>query len=98
MRQWHADGTATITLDLSREDAELVMAAVEHVQAGLPEVKGRSMFASAADAVVQMARDALAGNTGAGAAGEQYQVVVPNRRFGTAVREANCACTWMSRH
>ncbi|MCZ6890696.1 MAG: DUF222 domain-containing protein [Gammaproteobacteria bacterium] len=76
-RYFRDDGTATLTVELPREDANLVLQALEFVGAALPDIEGRSMFAVAADALVQMSRDALGGRTGGGgSAGDQYQVIV----------------------
>ena len=75
-RSFREDGSGCICVELPREDVELVMQALDRVAGELPQVEGRSLFATAADALVQMARDALAGGAGAGSAADQFQVVV----------------------
>jgi hypothetical protein len=76
IRHFREDGSATITIELPRGDAEFLLKALEHVAAGLPDDPGRSLFAKGADALMQMARDALAGRVDEGPASENYQVVV----------------------
>jgi hypothetical protein len=75
-RSFREDGSGTLTVELPREDLELVMKALEFVAASLPDDPSRSMFAKGADALLQMARDALAGGESRGSAPENYQVVV----------------------
>ena len=75
-RSFRDDGSGSISVELPREDVELVMQALEHVAGSVAEIEGRSTFAKAADALVQMARDALSGETGSGSTADQYQVVV----------------------
>ena len=76
VRSFRDNGAGCISVELPREDVEIIMQALDHVSSGLPEIDGRSIFARGADALVQMARDVLAGNAGSGVAGDQYQVVV----------------------
>ena len=75
-RSFRDDGSGAISVVLPREEVELVMQALDHVSGELPDIEGRSIFAQAADALVQMARDTLSGNAGAGSSADQYQVVV----------------------
>jgi hypothetical protein len=75
-RSFREDGSGIMTVELPREELDLVLSALELVGRTLPEDANRSLFAKAADALVQMARDTLAGRTDAGASGENYQVVV----------------------
>ncbi len=75
-RTFRDDGSGTLHVELPRAELELVLNALEFVGRGLPEDPTRSLFAKGADALLQMARDALAGRTDDGAAGENYQVVV----------------------
>ena len=76
MRTFRDDGSGTLHVELPRAELELVLNALEFVGRTLPEDPTRSLFAKGADALLQMARDALAGRTGDGAAGENYQVMV----------------------
>jgi hypothetical protein len=76
-RQFREDGSGALTVELPRAELELVLKALEFVGNSLPEDPSRSLFAKGADALLQMARDALAGRaTDGGSAGENYQVVV----------------------
>lgn len=70
------DGSGTLHVELPRADLELVLNALEYVGRTLPDDPTRSLFAKGADALLQMARDALAGRTGHGAAGDNFQVIV----------------------
>ena len=54
-RYFREDGTGTITVDLPREEIELVMQAIERIAVSLPADADRSLFATAADAFVDMA-------------------------------------------
>jgi hypothetical protein len=56
VRHYRGDGSGTMTVELPRESLELVLTALERV-ARLPEDPSRSLFAKAADALVQMAGD-----------------------------------------
>ncbi|MDZ7671100.1 MAG: DUF222 domain-containing protein [Gammaproteobacteria bacterium] len=76
IRHFREDGSASMTVELPRESLELVLAALERVGARLPEDPSRSLFARAADALVMMARESLAGETGASSSAEGHQVVV----------------------
>jgi Domain of unknown function (DUF222) len=80
------DGSGTLHVELPRAELDLVLSALEFVGRGLPEDATRSLFAKGVDALLQMARDALSGRTGDGAAGENYQVMVA-RRCGRAYRK-----------
>ncbi|MDZ7669552.1 MAG: DUF222 domain-containing protein [Gammaproteobacteria bacterium] len=64
IRHFREDGSASMTVELPRESLELVLAALERVGARLPEDPSRSLFARAADALVMMARESLAGEPG----------------------------------
>ncbi len=70
------DGSGALHVELPRADLELVLNALEYVGRTLPDDPTRSLLAKGADALIQMARDALAGRTGQGAAGDNYQVMV----------------------
>jgi Domain of unknown function (DUF222) len=76
IRHPHDDGSGTITVELPEADFALVMQALEFVASTLPDDPTRSLFAKGADALVQMAREALAGHHGTGSAAEVYQVLV----------------------
>jgi hypothetical protein len=75
-RTFRDDGSGTLHVEMPRAELELVLRALEFVGRTLPEDLSRSLFAKGADALLQMARDALAGRTGDGAAGDNYQVTV----------------------
>jgi hypothetical protein len=75
-RHVREDGSGTITVELPKADFELVLQALEYVGRSLPEDTSRSLFAKGADALLQMARDALAGRTADGFAPDNYQVIV----------------------
>lgn len=74
-RSFREDGTGTLTVELPRAELELVLRALEHAARDLPEDPSRSLFAKGADALVELARKALAGQTAA-AAPDPYEVVV----------------------
>ena len=75
-RQFREDGSGCLTVELPRAELELVLKALEFVGSTLPDDPTRSLFAKGADALLQMARDALTGRGDSGAAPESYQVVV----------------------
>jgi len=75
-RTFRDDGIGTLHVEMPRAELELVLNALEFVGRTLPEDPTRSLFAKGADALLQMARDALAGRAGDGSAGENYQVMV----------------------
>ena len=75
-RAFHEDGSGALHVELPRAELELVLSALEFVGRSLPKDSSRSLFAKGADALLLMARDALAGRTGDGAAGDNYQVMV----------------------
>jgi hypothetical protein len=75
-RQFREDGSGSLTVELPRAELELVLRALEFVSSTLPDDPTRSLFAKGADALLQMARDALAGGTGSGCAPDTYQVMV----------------------
>jgi hypothetical protein len=75
-RTFREDGSGSMTVELPRADLELVLKALEFVGSTLPDDPTRSLFAKGADALVQMARDSLAGRSGTGTAGDAYQVMV----------------------
>ena len=70
------DGSGTITVELPQADLEVVLKALEFVGGTLPDDPTRSLFAKGADALVQMARAALAGDNETGSASDTYQVLV----------------------
>ena len=65
-----------MTVELPREDMELVLKALELVGGSLPEDPTRSLFAAGADALVHMAREALGGGGESDRNQDNYQVVV----------------------
>jgi hypothetical protein len=75
-RSFREDGSGTITVELPKAELELVLQALEYVGRSLPGDPSRSLFAKGADALLQMARDALAGSADSGAAPDSYQVLV----------------------
>jgi hypothetical protein len=75
-RTFREDGSGTLSVELPREELELVLCALEKVAAGLPDVGDDSLFSRGADALVQMAREAMGDQTGAGSNADHYQVVV----------------------
>ncbi len=75
-RSFREDGSGLMTVELPRVDLELVLQALEYVGSTLPQDPSRSLFAKAADALVQMARDTLAGRNGEGTSSDNYQVIV----------------------
>jgi hypothetical protein len=75
-RHFREDGSGSLTVELPREELELVLKALERVATSLPEDPSASLFAKAADALVQMARDTLAGRPTTGSSADQYQVIV----------------------
>ena len=75
VRHLREDGSGTLSVELPQADLELVLKALELVGSRLPDDPARSLFAKAADALVQMAQEALAGNSPK-AATDGYQVVV----------------------
>jgi len=79
IRQFREDGSGTLTVELPKASLELVLAALERIGARLPEDPTRSLFAKGADALVEMAREVLAGAAGDGGrspSAEGHQVVV----------------------
>ncbi|MBK79324.1 MAG: hypothetical protein CMQ43_00200 [Gammaproteobacteria bacterium] len=76
VRHFREDGSGTLSVELPAESLELVMTALERVAARLPEDPDRSLFASGADALVQMAREALTGSPQGSASSDEHQVVV----------------------
>lgn len=58
-RHFREDGTGLLTVELPREELELVMQAIDDVARDLPVDETRSLFAIGADALVQMARASL---------------------------------------
>ncbi len=61
-RSFREDGTGLLTVELPREELELVMQAIDVVARDLPEDDTRTLFAAGADALVQMARASLLGS------------------------------------
>lgn len=76
MRFLREDGSGTIAVELPREALEVVLLALEQVGTRLPEDPSRSLFAKGADALVQMARESLAGGQQSTSAPPAHQVVV----------------------
>ena len=82
----HGDGSATISVELPREGAELVFRALEMALAAISgpakegaeaEADEETLFARQADALVEMARGYLAGGRErASCTADHYQVVV----------------------
>src|SRR5690606_19887119 len=68
------------SIELPAAELELVLEALERVGRRLPEDRTRSLFAKAADALVQMARESLAGGASSaedgGSSSECCQVMV----------------------
>jgi len=58
-RSLREDGSGTLTVDLPREQLEIVLAAIETVAKTLPDDPTRSVFATGADALVRMAEQVL---------------------------------------
>ena len=75
-RAFHEDGSGTLHVDMPRAELELVLSALEFVGKSLPEDSTRSLFEKGAEALLQMARDALSGRATDGGAGDNYQVMV----------------------
>lgn len=77
VRHLRADGSGTVSVELPRESLEQVLNALERIGARLPEDPTRSLFAKGADALVQMARESLAGGCASGTTtSDMHQVVV----------------------
>ncbi|MCZ6617646.1 MAG: DUF222 domain-containing protein [Gammaproteobacteria bacterium] len=77
-RHFREDGSGTLTVELAREELELVLKALEQVASGLPDmfdVEEQSLFTRGADALVMMAKTSLAGKRG-GSSADHTQVVV----------------------
>jgi hypothetical protein len=83
VRHLRVDGSGTLTVELPREALELVLNALEQAGARLPEDRSRSLFTKRADALVEMARESLAGGIEALSSAEGHQVVV----HGCSLRE-----------
>ncbi|MCZ6618771.1 MAG: DUF222 domain-containing protein, partial [Gammaproteobacteria bacterium] len=84
-RYFREDGSGVLSVELAREELELVLKALEQVATGLPDMhdcEEQSLFTRGADALVQMARESLGGrqNHGAGGTGkssaDHTQVVI----------------------
>jgi hypothetical protein len=76
VRHLREDGSGTLTVELPQEALEVVLLALERIGARLPEDPRRSLFAKGADALVQMARESLAGGTEGTSPADAHQVVV----------------------
>ncbi len=76
VRHFRDDGSATIAVQLPRDEVELIMQALEHVADQLPEDPSRTLFAKAAEALVELARDRLSGGAPGTPAGNEYQVMI----------------------
>ena len=75
-RHIREDGSGLLTVELPREELEMVLKALELVGSTLPDDPTRSLFAAGADALVQMAREALSGSGRSARTQDHYQVVV----------------------
>ncbi|MFW6093226.1 MAG: DUF222 domain-containing protein [Pseudomonadota bacterium] len=75
-RSFREDGFGVLYAELPREELELVVNALELVGSRLPEAPGRSLFAKAADALVQMARETLTTGSHGNTDPDDYRVVV----------------------
>lgn len=80
VRHLREDGSGTISVELPPAELELVLQALDRIGRRLPEDPTRSLFAKAADALVQMARESLAGAASsaedAASSPESHQVMV----------------------
>ena len=76
VRQFRDDGSALLSVELPREDAELVLNALELVARSLPDDPTGSLFTRGADALVRMAKERLCGEAPDAAVSDAYQVVV----------------------
>jgi len=63
-RSVREDGSGTLTVDLPKEQLDLVLAALDTVAKSLPEDPTRSIFATGADALVRMAEGVLRSESG----------------------------------
>jgi hypothetical protein len=68
-RSLREDGSGTLTVDLPKEQLDLVLAALDTVAKTLPEDPTRSIFATGADALVRMAEGILRDEAGTGGSG-----------------------------
>ena len=75
-RTFREDGSGTLSVELPREELELVLRALEKVAAGLPDAGDDSLFARGADALVQMARETMGDHASGGSNADHYEVVV----------------------
>ncbi len=80
-RHFREDGSGTLTVELSREELELVLKALEQVANNLPDMhdcEEESLFKRGADALVLMAKESLAHtpNGIVGSSADHTQVVV----------------------
>ncbi len=79
-RHFREDGSGTLTVELAREELELVLKALEQVASSLPDmhdVEEQSLFTRGADALVLMAKESLAGYPeNGGSSADHTQVVV----------------------
>jgi hypothetical protein len=76
-RYFREDGTGVMTVELPRAELELVLHAIDRVASDLPADEDRSLFATAADALVAMAQDSLAGAGAQGSsAGDSHTMLV----------------------
>jgi hypothetical protein len=76
VRHFREDGSGTLSVELPRDELELVLQALELIGSRLPEDPSRALFARGADALVQMARETLAGGSDGAPVSDAYQVVV----------------------
>ncbi len=76
VRHFREDGSAMISVQLPREEVELIMKALELVGSQLPDDPTRTLFAKAAEALVHLARERLSGQVTGRSAGNEYQVMI----------------------
>jgi hypothetical protein len=63
-RSLREDGSGTLTVELPKDQLDVVLAALDTVARTLPEDPARSIFATGADALVRMAETVLRGTVG----------------------------------
>jgi len=85
VRQFREDGSGTLTVELPKESLELVLTALERIGTRLPGDPTRSLFAKGADALVAMAREVLAGETGGRSNCLPRKMAVPFGRRGQCI-------------
>ena len=76
-KHYRRDGTGVLTVELPKVALDLVVQAIDRMASGLPEDTDRSLFAAAADGLVELARASLQGDGNeSNTSPEAYQVVV----------------------